>query len=123
MLARFFHTMEYQRVKRYAKYQHLLSRYVGALYDRAGVVMGQMAGPNEWAAFQRVLSPRYDLVVISRDFFNGIVYRGNPAASKRIVLYHADQHFHVIRNLKGFLSENYLCPGCLQGFKRPGTHK
>ena len=80
-------------------------------------------GPREWKLFQKALGTAYDLVVVSADYFNSIVFRGNPGGKKQVCIYHVQRHYHTITTLRGFLDERHICPHCLKGYSRPGDHK
>ena len=54
-------------------------------------------------------------VVLSRDYVNGIVFRGNPQGRKLILLDHAEHHFHAITT--------YVYLHCLKEYAVPGEHK
>jgi hypothetical protein len=63
--------------------------------------------------FQRFLVG-YQIHVISREHFNGIVYHG-PTAEKKIYLYYHDNHYDVITSMTAFLSRIYFCTNCCKG--------
>ena len=87
----------------------------------ANVTPGTVCGREEFQKFQHVLSD-YDIIVISRDFMNCIIYRGNDESDKQIILYHAENHFSVITKMTAFLNKSYVCQKCLVGFNNPGSH-
>ena len=57
----------------------------------------------------------YQIHVISREHFNGIVYHG-PTAEKKIYLYYHDNHYDVITSMTAFLSRIYFCTNCYKGY-------
>jgi G:T-mismatch repair DNA endonuclease (very short patch repair protein) len=101
---------ERRRIKRTLSLQISLAEQ---LMRRAGIVVGTECGPNEWALLQSVLGGNYALVIVSREHFNTIVYYGNPDAEKRLCLYLAESHYHVITSLPAFFGTGYICPHCL----------
>ena len=92
----------------------LQTRLALAVMRRAGLVPGVECGSREWDAVQdRVLSPGYSLVVLSRDHFNSVVYYGNKSEGARVVcLYLAEGHYHVVTRLPAFFGTGYVCPHC-----------
>jgi len=81
------------------------------------------SGFAEWEAFQRILAPRFSLVIVSRQAFNGVVYYGNPAGQSRLCFYLVDDHYHVITDLKKFMGTDYVCPHCLKKGGNMAAHK
>ena len=94
-----------------------------ALHLAANVPIGTMCGKNEWDKFQAALGNDYELIVVSREFFNSVVYKGDTGAEKKIILYHADDHFSVITSMTAFLERSYYCFHCHVGYTKKGTHK
>ena len=109
-------------VRRFRKNPRRMEPLVINLHNSAGVPMGVMCALSEWERFQNSLGVEYSLVVLSRDHFNCIVYRGNPTARKTVAIYHADRHYHAITSLKAFLGRSYVCPVCLTGYSNRGEH-
>jgi hypothetical protein len=73
-------------------------------------------GLEDVKKFQESL-PDYQLVVISKDFFNGIVYKGPINSKKQLILYEVEKHYHVITSFRGFFSNiNYFCNVCLEHY-------
>ena len=64
--------------------------------------------------FQAVL-PKYQLVVVSGDHFNAIIYKG-PETQKAIYLSHHDGHYDVITSMPAFLGRVYFCLKCEKGY-------
>ena len=64
--------------------------------------------------FQAAL-PGYQLVVVSGDHFNAIVYKG-PETEKPIYLYYHDEHYDVITLMPAFLGRAYFCLACEKGY-------
>ena len=84
------------------------------LHERANVPFGT-CGIEEIKKFESVL-PDYRIVVVSADYFNAIIYKGQTA-EKVIYLYHHDTHYEVITTMTGFLGKCYFCPTCLKGYE------
>ena len=79
------------------------------LHREAGVPEGVQCGPEEWKKFQAVLGENYSLVVLSRDFFNAVVFKGNPNAEHKLYLYLAEAHYSVITSMKAYMERSYYC--------------
>ena len=123
LLAMMHRDNEKERLEFFKRVQARLDPLVRELHHTAGVPVGVMCGRREWELFQGALGREYDLVVLSRDYFNSIVYRGNPDARKLICIYHAERHFHAVTSLLGFMRQSYLCPHCLKPYEHPGEHR
>ena len=83
-----------------------------------GVFCSQQKGEK----FQTSLRPSYQLHVISRDFFNAIVYEGPHKVKNKLYLYHADNHYSVITSMPAFVERNYYCDNCHVGYNHLGGH-
>lgn len=70
--------------------------------------------------FQLVL-PDYQIHVISKEAFNGVVFKG-AEADKKIYLNFHDNHFDVITTMSGFLNRSYFCQKCQKGFNTKEKH-
>ena len=89
------------------------------LHDKAGVPK-ETCGIPEIKKFQEVL-PGYQIVVLSKEHFNGIIYKG-PEAPKQIYLYYYDNHYGVITSMTGFLGRSYYCTTCNKGYDHEDRH-
>ena len=89
------------------------------LHTKAGVPLHQ-CGIEDVKTFQRFLVG-YQIHVISREHFNGIVYHG-PTAEKKIYLYYHDNHYDVITSMTAFLSRIYFCTNCYKGYNTNEEH-
>ena len=89
------------------------------LHEQSGVPRGTCGIP-EIKKFQEVL-PGYQIVLISKEHLNGIIYKG-PEAPKKIYLYYYDNHFGVITTMSGFLNRNYYCIECNKGYDHEDRH-
>ena len=83
------------------------------LHVKAGVPLHQ-CGIEDVKTFQLFLVG-YQIHVISREHFNGIVYHA-PTAEKKIYLYYHDNHYDVITSMTAFLSRIYFCTICYKGY-------
>jgi hypothetical protein len=88
-------------------------------HAKAGVPLHQ-CGIEDVKTFQRFLVG-YQIHVISREHFNGIVYHG-PTADKKIYLYYHDNHYDVITSMTAFLSRKYFCTNCYNGYNTKEEH-
>jgi hypothetical protein len=93
------------------------------LHEQAQVQMGVPCGKPEWVKFQQAIGADYQLIVLSREFFNSIVYTGPHYSEKQVVIYHAENHFSVITSMKAFFNKTYYCTKCHVGYQNDGTHK
>jgi hypothetical protein len=114
---------KYHRMRRLKDSQSLQIKAAKQLHGCAGVSVGKLIGPREWAEFQAVLPKDTSLVVISHEYFNAIVFHGNNSARKKIVLFHAAKHYSLITSMTGFLSRCYVCTTCLTGYNNRGRHR
>ena len=89
------------------------------LHEKVGVQRGSCGIP-EIKKFQDVL-PGYQIVLISKERFNAIIYKG-PEAPKRIYLYYYDNHYGIITTMTGFLGRNYYCTSCNKGYDHEEHH-
>ena len=53
------------------------------LHRNANVQTGVLCTKPEWVKFQQALGPEYQLIVVSREFFNSIVYAGPQYSEKQ----------------------------------------
>ena len=83
------------------------------LHNNAGVPMTP-CGIEEIKLFQAVL-PWYQLVVVSGEHFNAIIYKG-PETEKPIYLYYHDGHYDLITSMPSFLGRAYYCLKCEKGY-------
>ena len=89
------------------------------LHQKAGVPLHR-CGIEEIKAFQGVLDG-HQIHVVSKEYFNAIIYEG-PLADKKIYLYHHDDHFDVITKMPAFLGRNYYCNKCKKGYDHKERH-
>ena len=57
----------------------------------------------------------YQLVAVTGDHFNAIIYKG-PETQKPIYLYHHDGHYDAITSMPAFLVRVYFCLKCEKGY-------
>ena len=93
------------------------------LMVNAGIPLGTVCGATEWKAFQRVLGPRYGLIVLSMEHMNMAVYNGMPEAPKKLVLWHTKGHYHGVKSLAGFYGKRAVCPACLAFIHNRANHR
>ena len=90
------------------------------LHKQAGIKPGK-CGLDEVRQFQSLLAD-YQIYIISKEHFNAIIYSG-PESSKKIYLYYHDNHYDIISSMSGFLSRNYYCTHCNNGYSNKEDHK
>ena len=98
--------------------QTLLAR---ELHNLSGVPEDTLCSREEWGKFQAALGDTYQLKVLSRDFFNALVYEG-PEADKQLYIYCAENHYCVITSMPAFLERAYYCHQCNVGYRTKGAH-
>ena len=92
------------------------SREAEKLHKKAGIPLHTPCGINEIKKFQKVLKDDYQIVVVSKDYFNGIIYSGaSVRGAKKIILFHHANHYDVITSMPAFLSRSYYCFKCQKG--------
>ena len=84
------------------------------LCEQAGVDPNKAAGIPDAKKFQ--------IVILSKEHFNAIVYTGTEHKEKRLYFYHHDKHFDVITSITGFLSRTYYCTHCETGYQNRWNH-
>ena len=84
------------------------------LHQLAGVPEGPCA-LEELETFQRVLSPHYQLKVLSRQHPFFMIYRG-PDAPHQIMLLKGGNHYEGCTTFSGFVNTSYWCHLCDKGF-------
>ena len=83
------------------------------LHHEAGVLLTP-CGIDEIKLFQAVL-PDYQLVMVSGDHFDAIIYKG-PEMEKPVYLYYHSRHYDVITSMPPFLGRAYFCLKCEKGY-------
>ncbi|MEW8544218.1 MAG: hypothetical protein AB2693_11855, partial [Candidatus Thiodiazotropha sp.] len=100
--------------------RHIQEQLAKELHEKAGVPLKQ-CGIDEIKQFQLVLQ-NYQILVISKEHFNGIIYSG-PDTERKIYLYYHDSHYDVITSMPAFLCKNYFCVKCQRGYDKKEKHK
>ena len=90
------------------------------LHQKAGVPE-DLCGLPEVAKFQDVID-EYQIVVLSAEHFNAIVFEGLKR-DKQIYLYHHDNHFDIITSVSAFLGRGYWCLECKKGYNMKEKHR
>lgn len=90
------------------------------LHSDAKIPPGK-CGLDEIEQFQKILI-NYQINVVSKEHFNGIIYTG-PDVDNKIYLFFHDGHFDVITSMAGFLSRSYYCTKCCKGYNTKEAHK
>ena len=93
------------------------------LHRAAKVPLGP-CGLNEVALFQQHLTD-YQIMIISPDHNNSIIYPPQPAATDEkphLVLCLHDNHFDVINSVPGFLGRSYFCFRCYKPYDHTTNH-
>ncbi|XP_068758545.1 uncharacterized protein [Montipora capricornis] len=83
------------------------------LHKAARVPIGT-CGLGEIQLFEIVLAP-CQLVVVSADHGNSIIYKG-PPHDKQLILLLKGNHYDVITSLEGYFARKYFCLECEKGF-------
>ena len=102
---------DYENLKRGLPIQEYKAK---ELHARANVPEGP-CGISELEAFQKVLTPQYQIKVMAVDTPHMIIYHG-PPAPRQILLVKVDAHFHGCTSFAGFLAKSYFCHECNRGY-------
>ena len=86
------------------------------LHEAANVPLGP-CGLREVGLFQDYLV-NYQIIVVSGDQGNSIIYAGQPPTNpeKFIYLYYQANHYDVITSLPGFLNRSHFCHRCYKPY-------
>ncbi|GIY82968.1 uncharacterized protein CEXT_10191 [Caerostris extrusa] len=85
-----------------------LKKRAQELHEAAGVPLGPCTF-QEVQIFEDHLN--IQIVVFSADNLNQVTYKGKERPL-RINLWHHDNHYDVIKSVKGFFGSNYYCENC-----------
>ncbi|WAR14681.1 ZN358-like protein [Mya arenaria] len=107
---------EWNNIRQGRSIQQILAEQ---LHVKAGVPLGK-CGIEEVKKFQAAL-PQYQIHVLSKDHFNGIIYDGLEGGVP-IFLYYHDGHYDVITKMTGFLNRSYFCQECKKGYDHKERH-
>jgi len=108
---------EYQQGRKILpEVQHLL--------QTTGINLDKCGGINEIQRFQDHLS-EYKIVVYGELNFEDIIFEGRVTSEKRVNLLYDEvkRHFHIITNLTGAMSRQFICEGCSKCCRSGVTHK
>jgi len=94
------------------------------LLQSAGINLENGGWVPELQRFQDHFS-EYKIVVYGGLNCGDIIFEGKVASEKRVNLLYDDvtRHFHVIANLTGAMSKQYICAGCRKSCDSGVTHK
>ena len=92
------------------------------LHEAANVPLGP-CGLREVGLFQQYLV-NYQIIVVSGDQGNSIIYAGQPPTNpqKFIYLYYQANHYDVITSLPGFLNRSHFCHRCYKPYDHTTDH-
>ncbi len=91
------------------------------LHKLAGVPTYAPCGLEQVEAFQNI-GEKYQLVVVSKDHLNKIIYQG-PPKPKGIYLLYNDRHFDLITSMSAYLNRGYWCHECKKGYDNKPEHR
>ncbi|XP_053406272.1 uncharacterized protein LOC128559126 [Mercenaria mercenaria] len=100
--------------------RHIQYQLAVDLHQKANIPL-QSCGMEEVKKFQNVL-PKYQIIVLSKEHFNSIIYEG-PEGRIPVYLYLHDGHFDVITKITAFLNRSYFCQLCKKGYNTKETHR
>ncbi|XP_055340393.1 uncharacterized protein LOC129589579 [Paramacrobiotus metropolitanus] len=107
----------YRKLMRGKKLQ---TREAQCLVHRAGFVE-QEFNLRHVHKFQEILH-KYQIIVVSVDHANLIVFNG-PVQEKKIILLHHDRHFDLLNSLPAFFKKKYWCYSCNKGYSDRRDHR
>ena len=90
------------------------------LYQDAGVPMDRPTHLTEIHKFEEYL--KIQIVVVSGNMGNVIVYKGNAVRDSKIFVYLKDEHFHSIIDINAFFVRQKLCKFCLDLYNYRKKH-
>ena len=97
--------------------------YALGMMRKAGIAPGREISADDWPVFQRLLGKHLNLVIISRDHFNSVVFVGLPKGGGKILaLYHGERHYSVVTSLKAFFGVRFVCNTCLKTGRSKARH-
>ena len=85
------------------------------LCAKAGIDVTKPAGIQEVGKSQEALD-EFQIIILSKEYFNDVIYAGPQHKEERLYLYHHDDHFDTITSITGFLSTAYYCTHCDKGY-------
>ena len=90
------------------------------------ITQGEIERPvniNDFPRAEQLIQMR--ICVVSAQAGNNFVYRGKENLTRKgtIYLYHSENHFDIITNIKGLMPGTYFCDHCLVSFQIPGSHQ
>ena len=91
------------------------------LHAKSGVDVATACDINSIKCFKAVLS-EYRIVIVSKEHLNAIIYDTKCKNSKVIILYHSDNHFEIITQLRAFFRTSYYCLECRKGYNNKYGH-
>lgn len=91
------------------------------LHKQAGVPTNREVSLTDLAKFENIL--KVQIIVISGDMANEILYKGDNVRPRKIFLYLKDHHYHAIVNIKAFFVNRKLCLQCLTVYPEKGYHQ
>lgn len=76
---------------------------------------------EDFAKFQSVLSPDYQLIVTTapKNFY----FVGQPSADKQIFIFLSESHCDALLSIKAFLKVDYFCKKCIKGYVGKTSHE
>ncbi|GIY64709.1 DNA-directed DNA polymerase [Caerostris extrusa] len=96
-----------------------LKKRAQELHEAAGVPLGPCTF-QEVQIFEDHLN--IQIVVFSADNLNQVTYKGKERPL-RINLWHHDNHYDVIKSVKGFFGSNYYCENCEKPYSSCESHR
>lgn len=97
-----------------------IQRVLAVDLHRKAQVELKPCGIEEVKRFKAAL-PNYKIHALSKEMFNGIIYKG-PHDGIPLYLYYHDGHFDVITKMTGFLNMSYFCEHCKKGYDHKEKH-
>ena len=90
------------------------------LHSQADVPTDRPVKVTDLHRFETVLDMQ--IVVISGDTGNDIIYKGLITRPRKMFLYLKDEHYHSITNIKGFYVNRKICVHCLDVYSKNNKH-
>ena len=103
-----------------SRMQHSQRSHALKLHKQAGLSTDAPVPVHDLHKFEDVLNVQ--IIVVSGDTGDEIVYTGKMERKRKIYLYLKDQHYHSIVNIKGFFVYKKFCEECLTTYSEHWRH-
>jgi hypothetical protein len=110
--------LEWNQLRRDSR--HFQEQRARDLCLKAGVEFRKPCSLEDMAKFQAVLTPKYQLVVMTHN--NKKPAFVGPVSEQQIGIFYHGNHYDALLSIKSFLGASYYCEVCIKGFAQPDKH-